>query len=78
MPRDGALDADRAIASPRRPAKGAGRQVLLAADDLKLRKAGKVQAWAESHAHAVELFYLPSCAPDRARPARAPPRQRTA
>ena len=33
-------------------------------DNLKVRKAGKVQAWVKSHAHEIELFYLPSYAPD--------------
>ena len=31
---------------------------------LKVHKAGKVTAWVESHAHEIELFYLPSYAPD--------------
>ncbi len=61
---DGALDADRVIAFLRRLIKDAGRQVLLIVDNLKVHKAGKVQAWGRSHAHEIELFYLPSSAPD--------------
>ena len=29
-----------------------------------MHKAGKVQAWVASHAHEIELRYLPSYAPD--------------
>src|SRR4028118_985806 len=42
----------------------AGRKVFLVVDNLKVHKAGKVQTWVESHGHEVELFYLPSYAPD--------------
>jgi transposase len=64
MPYEGALDADRFIAFLRRLVRDAGRKVVLIVDDLKVHKAGKVQAWAESHAHVVELVYLPAYAPD--------------
>ncbi|HEX6013278.1 MAG TPA: IS630 family transposase [Geminicoccaceae bacterium] len=60
----GALTADRFIAFLRRLIKDAGRKVLLIVDNLKVHKAGKVQAWAESHRHEIELFYLPAYAPD--------------
>jgi hypothetical protein len=60
---EGALNADRFIAFLRRLIKDAGRKVILIVDHLKVHKAHKVQAWAKSHAHAIELFYLPS--PDR-------------
>ena len=33
-------------------------------DNLEVHKAGKVQAWVESHRHEIELCYLPSYAPD--------------
>src|SRR5689334_12771443 len=49
----------------RRLTKDAGRKVILIVDNLKVHKAGKVQAWAESHRHEIELVYLPSYAPDR-------------
>lgn len=61
---DGALNADRFIAFLRRLTKDAARKVFLIVDNLKVHHAGKVTAWAASHAHAIELFYLPSYAPD--------------
>src|ERR671921_1358837 len=61
---EGALNADLFIAFLRRLIKDAGRKVLLIVDNLKVHKADKVQAWVASHAHEVELFYLPSYAPD--------------
>jgi transposase len=61
---DGALNADRFIAFLRRLVKDAGRKVVLIVDNLKVHRAGKVIAWVKSHAHEVELCYLPSYAPD--------------
>jgi transposase len=61
---DGALNADRFIAFLRRLVRDAGRKVVLIVDNLKVHKAGKVQAWVASHAHEIELFYLPAYAPD--------------
>jgi transposase len=61
---EGALNADQFIAFLRRLIADAGRKVFLIVDNLKVHKAGKVQAWAESHAHEIELFHLPSYAPD--------------
>jgi transposase len=61
---EGALNADQFIAFLRRLIKDAGQKVVLIVDNLKVRKAHKVQAWVESHAHEIELFYLPSYAPD--------------
>jgi transposase len=61
---EGALNADGFIAFLRRLTKDAGRKVILIVDNLKVHKAGKVVAWVESHAHEIELFYLPSYAPD--------------
>jgi transposase len=61
---DGALNADRFIDFLRRLTKDAGRRVVLIVDNLKVHKADKVQAWVESHAHEIELFYLPAYAPD--------------
>ena len=55
----GALTADRFIAFLRRLVRDAGRQVILIVDTLKGHKAGRVQAWVKSHAHEVELCYLP-------------------
>ena len=59
----GALNVDRFIAFLWRLVKDAGQKVFLVVDNLKVHKAHKVQAWARSHAHAIELFHLPS--PDR-------------
>jgi transposase len=59
-----ALNADRFIDFLRRLTKDAGRKVILIVDNLKVHKAGKVQAWVESHRHEIELVYLPSYAPD--------------
>jgi transposase len=61
---DGALNADRFLAFLRRLVRDAGRKVILIVDNLKVHKAGKVQAWVESHRHEVELCYLPPYAPD--------------
>ena len=61
---EGALNADRFIAFLRRLTKDAGRKVILIVDNLKVHKAGKVRAWVASHAHEIELVYLPSYAPE--------------
>jgi transposase len=61
---EGALNADLFIAFLRRLIKDAGQKVFLVVDNLKVHKAGKVQAWVKSHAHEIELVYLPSYAPD--------------
>ena len=61
---EGALNADRFIAFLRRLIKDAGQKVILIVDNLKVHKAHKVQAWVTSYAHEIEIFYLPSYAPD--------------
>jgi transposase len=61
---EGALNTDQFIAFLRRLTRDADRKVLLIVDNLKVHKAGKVVAWVEGHAHEIELFYLPSYAPD--------------
>ena len=61
---EGALNADGFLAFLRRLTKDAGRKVVLIVDNLKVHKAGKVQAWVESHGHEIELCYLPAYAPD--------------
>jgi transposase len=61
---EGALNADGFIAFLRRLTKDAGRKVVLIVDNLKVDKADKVQAWVESHGHEIELFHLPTYAPD--------------
>jgi transposase len=64
MLHEGALNADGFIAFLRRLVRDAGQKVVLIVDNLKVHKAHKVQAWVKSHAHEIELFYLPSYAPD--------------
>jgi hypothetical protein len=59
MPYDGALTADRFVAFLRRLVRDAKRKVILIADNLKVHKAGKVQAWVESHRHEIELSTTP-------------------
>ena len=61
---EGALNADGFLTFLRRLIKDAGRKVVPIVDNLKVHKAGKVQAWVEGHAHEIELCYLPSYAPD--------------
>ena len=61
---EGALNADGFLAFLRRLTKDAGRKVVLIVDNLKVHKADKVQAWVESHGHEIELFHLPTYAPD--------------
>ena len=63
-PCEGALNADLFLDFLRRLIKDAGRKVVLIVDDLKVHKAGKVQAWVASHAHEIALFYLPAYAPE--------------
>ena len=60
----GALNAAGFIAFLRRLIRDAGQKVILIVDNLQVHKAGKVQAWVASHAHEIELRYLPSYAPD--------------
>jgi transposase len=64
MLHEGASNADRFLAFLRRLTKDAGRKAVLIVDNLKVHKAGKVQAWVKSHAHEIELFHLPPYAPD--------------
>ena len=61
---EAALNADRFIAFLRRLIKDAGHKVFLIVDNLKVHHANKVKAWVSSHAHEIELFYLPAYAPD--------------
>ena len=61
---DGALNVDLFIAFLRRLIKDAEQKVFLIVDNLKVHHAKKVMAWVKSHAHEIELFFLPSYAPD--------------
>ena len=59
-----ALNVERFLAFPRRLVEDARRKVFLIVDDLKVRHARKVAAWAASHAHAIAPFHLPAYAPE--------------
>jgi len=61
---EGALDVERFLAFLRRLVKDARQKVFLIVDNLKVHHARKVKAWVASHAHEVELFYLPAYAPE--------------
>ena len=61
---EGALNVDRFLAFLRRLIKDAGQKVFLIIDNLKVHHARKVKAWVVSHAHEIELFYLPAYAPE--------------
>lgn len=61
---EGALNADRFITFLRRLGKDVGQKVFLIVDNLKVHHATRVKTWAATHAHEIELFYLPAYAPD--------------
>lgn len=61
---EGALNVERFLAFLRRLVKDAGRKVFLIVDNLRVHHARKVKAWVASHAHDIELFYLPAYAPE--------------
>jgi transposase len=61
---DGALNAERFLAFLRRLIKDAKQKVFLIVDNLKVHHAKRVKAWLASHAHEIELFYLPAYAPE--------------
>lgn len=59
-----ALNVERFLAFLRRLVKDARQKVFLIVDNLRVHHARKVKAWVASHAHEVELFYLPAYAPE--------------
>ena len=61
---DGALNVARFLTFLRRLIKDARQKVFLIVDNLRVHHARKVRAWLASHAHEIELFYLPAYAPD--------------
>jgi transposase len=61
---DGALNAALFLTFLQRLVRGARRKLFLIVDNLKVHKAGKVQAWVAAHRERVELFFLPAYAPD--------------
>jgi transposase len=61
---EGALNATLFIGFLRRLIKDAAQKVVLIVDNLRVHHAKPVQAWVASHAHEIEICYLPSYAPD--------------
>jgi transposase len=61
---EGALNAALFLTFLQRLVRGAKRKLFLIVDDLKVHKAGKVQAWVAQHREKIELFFLPAYAPD--------------
>jgi transposase len=61
---EGALNAALFIGFLRRLIKDAAQKVVLIVDNLRVHHAKPVQAWVASHAHEIEICYLPSYAPD--------------
>lgn len=61
---EGALNIDRFLVFLRRLTKDAKQKVFLIVDNLKVHHAKRVKAWLDSHAHDIELFYLPAYAPE--------------
>lgn len=45
--------------------EGAGRKILLIADRLQAHQTPEVEAWLEEHHEQMEVFYLPTYAPER-------------
>ncbi len=61
---EGALNAELFLAFLQRLVRGARGKVFLIVDNLKVHKAGKVEAWVAQHRDKIELFFLPAYAPD--------------
>jgi transposase len=61
---EGALNAALFLAFLQRLVRGARGKVFLIVDNLKVHKAGKVQAWVAAHRERIELFFLPAYAPE--------------
>jgi transposase len=60
----GALNAALFLVFLQRLVPSTGRKVFLIVDNLKVHKAGKVQAWVSEHREQIELFFLPAYAPE--------------
>jgi transposase len=59
-----AIDAPTLIRFFRRLCRDAGKKVFVILDNLNVHKAGAVRDWVAGHADIIELFYLPSYAPE--------------
>jgi len=60
---EGALNAALFLTFLQRLVRSARRKLFLIVDNLKVHKAGKVQAWVAAHRERIELFFLPAYAP---------------
>lgn len=60
----GALNATLFLAFLQRLVRSARGKLFLIVDNLKVHKAGKVQAWVAAHRERIELFFLPAYAPE--------------
>ncbi len=61
---EGALNAALFLAFLQRLVRSATSKVFLIVDNLKVHKAGKVQAWVAAHRERIALFFLPAYAPE--------------
>lgn len=61
---EGALNASLFLTFLQRLVRGARSKVFLIVDNLKVHKAGKVQAWVAAHREQIELFFMPAYAPE--------------
>ena len=61
---EGALHAGLFLTFLQRLVRSVAGEVFLIVDNLKAHKAGEVQAWAAAHREQIELFFLPSYAPE--------------
>jgi transposase len=62
---EGALNAGLFLIFLQRLVRGARGKVFLIVDNLKVHKAGKVEAWVAAHRERLELVFLPAYAPER-------------
>jgi transposase len=61
---EGALNTALFLTFLQRLVRSARRKVFLIVDNLKVHKAGKVQAWVAAHRDKIELVFLPAYAPE--------------
>jgi transposase len=61
---EGALKAPIFLNFLQRLIRGAARKLFVIVDNLPVHRAHRVTAWVQNHADQIELFYLPSYAPE--------------
>ena len=61
---DGNFDAEKIIEFLEALIKDAARKIFLILDNLRAHHSKLVQAWLEEHKDRIEIFYLPSYAPE--------------